>query len=91
MITLDFWQGRGYNLHDLNTSPGKSNFEKAWYDHGRDQGVTRETGNFYADLPPFPFSGRTNFSRYARFPLPVDSGEGFFFEIEDTHVPGSHL
>jgi hypothetical protein len=76
----------------LNTGPGKSNLEKARYDHGCDLEVTRETGNPHTNnFPPFPFSGYTDPSRVSILPLPVDSGERFFFEIEDTNTSDSHL
>jgi hypothetical protein len=91
VIALDFWHGREYNLHNLKASPSKSNLEKARYNHGCDQEVTRETGNPDSNLPPFPFSEWAGLSRGSILPLPVDSGERFFFEIEDTNVPGSHL
>ncbi len=90
-FALDFWQSGRYNLHNLNTVPSESDLEKAWYYHGRDQEVTRDTGNTLAELSPFPFPGRAGHSRFPILPLPVDSGEGFFFEIEDANVPGGHL
>jgi hypothetical protein len=69
------------------SSPGKhtgsnSNFEKAHYHHGLERGTTSDTGKKLSYIPPFPFPGWACTAGISFFPLPVDSGERFFFEVE---------
>ncbi len=79
---LDFWPESGYNLHNLNAVPDQFNRVKARYHHGLTQGNTSDTGKTIIDLSPFPFSRWTGAANISFFPLPVDSGERFFFDIE---------